>query len=307
MGDAELDFLIGAVPLPEGMLESAADDGSLTDADIDGELAMSNCRAGCNGRVERAMRWQSQRARLIGWAVAASLLAIISGVAYWSGVGGQLAQQAVDPHTQNARSVPTILARSVPRIVKVHNKPANHDPTLADVKPLPEKPLPETTPARPWLRFPSADEFVHDHAPPASNTDRATVPADPSSALQPIFGGAPVQEPPNLKLVSAPLPRRRERSTGRGIRPSLRNPHGPASVRGSVAACRSARQPCADLDEHVELRIVVPVGRCGMLPPPSLVHTEDFLAAMDYGFPLPTSGPVGIGRRAGPAPWDRRA
>ena len=36
----------------------------------------------------------------------------------------------------------------------------------------------------------------------------------------------------------------------------------------------------------------------GQLPPPSLVHTEDFLAAMDYGFPLPTSGPVGI-RTAG--------
>ena len=127
------------------------------------------------------MRWQSQRARLIGWAVAASLLAIISGVAYWSGVGGQLAQQAVDPpHAKRPISPDHSGTIGPAKFVKVHNKPANHDPTLADVKPLPEKPLPETTPAPAVApRFPSASEFVHDHAPPASNTDRATVPADP--------------------------------------------------------------------------------------------------------------------------------
>ena len=148
MGDAELDFLIGAVPLPEGMLDRLRTIGSLTDADIDGELRDVELPRGMRHRVERAMRWQSQRARLIGWAVAASLLAIISGVAYWSGVGGQLAQQAVDPpHAKRPISPDHSGTIGPAQIVKVHNKPANHDPTLADVKPLPEKPLPETTPA----------------------------------------------------------------------------------------------------------------------------------------------------------------
>jgi hypothetical protein len=304
MGDAELDFLIGAVPLPEGTLDRLRTIGSLTDADLDGELRDVELPRGMHRRVERAMHWQSQRARLIGWAVAASLLAIISGVAYWSGIGGQLAQQAADPAHAKRPINPEHPGMIGPaQIAKDHNKPANHDPALADVKPLPEEPLPETPAPAVAPKSPSADEFVHDPAPRASNADRKLVPAVSSPALQPNAFGALTQETPNLKLVSAPLPRgvSGPRVVEYDLPSEIRTGRHPFVVPGLHVALRDSHVPIWINTSSYELscRLV----DAGQLPPPSLVHTEDFLAAMDYGFPLPTGTAVGIRTAAGPAPW----
>lgn len=41
----------------------------------------------------------------------------------------------------------------------------------------------------------------------------------------------------------------------------------------------------------------------GELPPPGLVRTEEFLAAMDYGLPMPTRGELRLSAAAGPSPF----
>lgn len=41
----------------------------------------------------------------------------------------------------------------------------------------------------------------------------------------------------------------------------------------------------------------------GELPPPELVRTEEFLAAMDYGLPMPTRGELRLSAAAGPSPF----
>ncbi len=41
----------------------------------------------------------------------------------------------------------------------------------------------------------------------------------------------------------------------------------------------------------------------GELPPPELVRTEEFLAALDYGLPLPTRGELRLSAAAGPSPF----
>jgi len=41
----------------------------------------------------------------------------------------------------------------------------------------------------------------------------------------------------------------------------------------------------------------------GELPPPELVRTEEFLAALDYGLPMPTRGELRLSAAAGPSPF----
>ena len=41
----------------------------------------------------------------------------------------------------------------------------------------------------------------------------------------------------------------------------------------------------------------------GELPPPKTVHTEDFLAALDYGYPRPQGEVLGVSAAGGPSPF----
>ena len=106
-----------------------------------------------------------------------------------------------------------------------------------------------------------------------------------------------------MKLVSAPLPRgvSGPRVVEYDLPSEIRTGRHPFVVPSLHVALRDSHVPIWTNTSSYELscRLV----DAGQLPPPSLVHTEDFLAAMDYGFPLPTSGPVGIRTAAGPAPW----
>lgn len=305
MGDAELDFLIGAVPLPEGTLDRLREISSLSEADIDGELRDVELPRGMRQRVERAMRWQAQRAQIIGWAVAASLLAIISGAAYLAGVGQkpadqQLAHHAVTPPEVKSPSIPEHSGIIPPQVVigTNHDSAENHG-TIAI-----EPPTPADHGENPNAIAPTPEEIARNAASSAQPPDDETNPSavGPQATQSDVFGGPP-QVPPNLKLVQPPLSRgvSGPRVAGYDLISELRWGRHPFVVPAVNAALRESRVPIWTDTSSYELacRMV----EAGYLPPPSQMHTEDFLAAMDYGFPLPSGAPLGIRAAAGPAPW----
>ena len=314
MGDSELDFLIGAVPVPDGMLDRLRTIGSLSENDIDGELRDVELPRGMRIRVERAMRWQAQRAQFIGWAVAASLLAIVSGVVYLSGVDRKLAQQAANP--------PHVEKSDQPRASGHANQSADRScPAIRiglkiTMRPLRRRNPPPSNPRRASSRaagigpqpgdgqttVPSS-ELVEGSAPPPSINDEANGSTNPPSSRRNDPFGALPQVPPDLRVVSAPLARgvSGPRVKDYDLISELRWGRHPFVVPALHVALRDSRVPIWTDTSSYELscRMV----EAGQLPPPSQVHTEDFLAAMDYGFPLPTGAPLGIRTSAGPAPW----
>ncbi len=81
----------------------------------------------------------------------------------------------------------------------------------------------------------------------------------------------------------------------------LRHGVHPFVAPGANAALRESRVPIWTGTASYELAWRMLLSK--QLPPASQIHTEDFLAAMDYRFPLPSGSPVGIRAAGGPSPW----
>jgi Ca-activated chloride channel family protein len=58
-----------------------------------------------------------------------------------------------------------------------------------------------------------------------------------------------------------------------------------------------------DVGSYELTRRYIQGGRVSELPPPEVVRPEEFLAAMDYGFPAPTQQPLEVSTAAGPSPF----
>jgi Ca-activated chloride channel family protein len=321
MGDAELDFLIGAVPLPADTLDRLRSIGSLCDVDIDAELRDVELPRGMRYRVERSMRWQAQRARLIGWAVAASLLAIVAGVAYWSSVGGRVAQQGGNPmrvdfhkgnladadlQRQENRRQELAGTNARPSESPVRTAPTGQTPAVpARAVPIPTAPtVAVPTPAGQAPTVPAPKELVRSGIPSTQPVRNGTDSPHQSPAPRHEYPFATplAPQPASLKVIEAPLARgvSGPRVAGYDLIGELRGRH-PFVVPALNAALRESRVPIWTDTSSYEL-----AGRMterGQLPPPSQIHTEDFLAAMDFRFPLPADAPLGIRTAAGPAPW----
>jgi Ca-activated chloride channel homolog len=306
MGDAELDFLIGAVPVPAETLDRLLTIGSLSESDIDGELRDVELPRGMRYRVERAMRWQAKRAQLIGWAVAASLLAVVSGAAYWASVDRNVAQHTANsPRVERRNGVehPSDVDPSQLVMPKDQNRQEPRVETADGADPRLQSPEhvelpPNISPPNEMVQGPGPSTRASQDQPNQDGTD-----APSSAPKSDPFGGPLPPVPPKMKLVQAPLARgvSGPRVEGYDILSELRWGRHPFVVPAMHVALRDSRVPIWTDTSSYELacRMV----EAGRLPPPSQVHTEDFLAAMDYGFPLPASGPIGIRTAAGPAPW----
>ena len=91
----------------------------------------------------------------------------------------------------------------------------------------------------------------------------------------------------------------------------------PLDDTGQAFLAQTGFNPFVSLGRHASRQIsVVPLGqdtfsydlmrqvlRRGEVPPPHMLRTEDFLAAIDYGFPLPRHRPVGLCVLGGPSPF----
>jgi Ca-activated chloride channel family protein len=311
LSDAELDRQISAVRVPDGVLDRLRQIGTLSDADIDVELRDVELPRDMQNRIARSMRWPGRQAQWIGWAVAASLLAIVSSVVYFAGN-----EQGVAPQPNNS-ALGTVASGTNPNVRQSHpqeptlpvrinaiaeeKRPANEPENWQVAPPHPER----TTQLAKQPIVATSDDVAAEQSPADSVSDDAV--AEPVRAVEPapvqhsIFGGMTAPVPPDLKLVSTPLPRglMGPRVEGYDLVSELRWGRHPLVV-PSRPRLRESRVPVwtdtSSFDAASEMLAK------GHLPRPAEIHTEDFLAAMDYGFPLPDAGPIGIRTAAGPAP-----
>lgn len=308
LGDVEIDDRLRGIPIPDGMLDRLREVVTLSDVEIDRRLRDVPLPRGMHKRVERSRRHSTRWAQLIGWAVAASLLAIVTGVLYWSSGNPQVAEPSAEFSHAKRTAIPESSIQSKPSKLAsndVHG-PKNGAVVSATHVARPVSPTPNEQASTATTKHDTTD-MTHENNVATDELDEFPVRAmapDPSRSRQrSIFGGALPEIPPSLQEVEEPQARGisgphvegydlvSELRTGRhpfvvpAVRPALRDSHVPVWTDTSSfeLACRSVAT--------------------GQLPPPAQIHTEDFLAAMNYRFPLPTSAPVGIRTAAGPAPW----
>lgn len=271
--DEELDERLRSVPVPEDLLP----------------------RLERLGRRRRTLRWAEQ------WALAVSLLI---GV----GLGCYAAIWAVSENLQR-RSAPVQMAAqeettpaqaAVEQAPKPEGTPAAGDPAggLAGGGAGPDIKLQRLRPLRPSGDLPSQwrlDRIL--------NQNGADPFLDGTLARWPVLGAhRPFDELPELHKVPGPTPQGMARPLAPGF--DL-----PFFIRAGVHPFVVPADPRLQTT-------VVPLGigrasyelarRCvadGELPPQESVRVEEFLAAVDYGFPRPVANPVALHLAAGPSPF----
>ncbi len=283
LGDAELDHLIRDVAPPDGVLNRLREIGSLSDADIDAGLRDVSLPEGLQARLQYTVRRETTRTRWrILFAVAASLLAVVGGATYWVGRGNQLAQlpaprQDGGPNNQEVVGV---------------KPPSPVDPRIS---PRPKAPLPS-----PPIETPG----VENNPPLVVRVPPNPTPSPQIETDRGLYAGAPEPAPADLKVVAPliphgiPGPRVQQYDVPFELRHAGAHPF---AVPAANKALLESRVPIwtgtASFEEACRL------AHKRTLPAASSIHTEDFLAAMDYGFPPPTESPIGIRAAAGPSPF----
>ena len=136
----------------------------------------------------------------------------------------------------------------------------------------------------------------------------AAPPLDLSSGLAPpldsrqILGNNSMATQPDLRVAHGELRRgiAGPRIKGYDLLFELRYGEHPVVRPGKIAALLESQVPVWTRTSSYELARRAIESR--QLPPPGQVRAEDFLAAMDYGFPAPSGAGLGIRTACGPSP-----
>ncbi len=293
--DRELDHSLGDVPAPAGVMNRLRKIGTLLDTDLDGEMRHVGVPAGVLLRLRRTVRRQILRPRLVQLAVAASLVFVVVGV-YWINAepqhganpgNGALAGKPADHHNgQRPKNDIT------PPIGPDKHVPINR---IVDIK---NNNLPDKTPTDEHLSN-KPDPTIAVNPPPKHPT-----PVPSALMGEGVLTALPAQEaeffvalgltprgiaPPRVKGFDWPL------LLNKGVLPFVEPSRSPA--------LRESRVPIWTDTASFDLADRMLQGRHA--PPASdltKIHVEDFLAAMDYGFPAP-AGELGVRTAAGQDPW----
>lgn len=301
-GDSEVDHALRAVPTPAGMLQRLHAIGSLTDTDIDDDARHIPLPSDVIPRLRRVMRRQAWRERLARLAVAASLLFVLGGGG-WLLVKGlrQPDVELPDPfrNPQFARNateqpkVPTVKqpvrsGDAGPQIVKSTEKRPVNPPDDSQPSPAPN-PNVAVTP----VPTPQPDD---DPAGGGRGND------DASLTAADVLGNSSLVAQPDLRVargamrhgVAAP------RVKGYDLVFEFRTGEHPLVHPGDNKALLESRLPIWTDTSSFEFAKRAAAAR--QLLPASQIRAEDFLAAMDYGFPMPADSRIAIRTAAGPSP-----
>ncbi len=298
-GDAELDHALRSVPTPVGMLDRLHAIGSLTDTDIDDDARHIPLPSHVIPRLRRTMQQEAWRSRLARLAVAASLFFVLGGGGWLlvKGLrqpdvelpGGPRGSQFASDGQQQPKA--TTIAKQVP---------APADGSATRIVKSPDKPAIERV-ENPG-RQPSPTNVVVTPDPPPDDETFGRVEPEPPLSPADVLGNSSLVAQPELR-VARPAARRGiagPRVKGYDLVFEFRYGEHPLVHPGQAKALAESRVPIWTGTSSYEFARRAVVSR--QLLPGSQIRAEDFLAAMEYSFPLPATGTLGIRTAAGPSP-----
>jgi Ca-activated chloride channel family protein len=310
LDDAELDRALCDVATPPGLVDRLRSIGSRDEVDVDDELRHVVLPVSLAERLRRipsAVR-QSKRTKIVvrRFAIAASLL-LAAGIGYLAAISpaffGRPRQQPVDtrmlarqpaadakqPRVDRPTVPPDPVKDSGPKLVQsappsdaVRNgsvtqprdieTPAPATSEVAENRSDDAQRLPNDVDREPFLPDVLAAGMVADHLPPLE------------SMPTPAWRGV---TPPRVR--------------GYDLRFQLTHGVHPFASPSANPALETCPVPLVTSSASFDATLAMVAER--KLPPPHRIRTEEFLAAMDYGFPLPDSSAVGIRTALGPSPF----
>ena len=307
--DAWLDAQLRAVPVPDDLVDRLRRTLWSSDVELDERLRLVPTPIGLLPRLERIARRRQALERFQRLALAASLLIALGLACYAS-----LFAVWVRYRPEGGPPLPEIAQHAAPQ-----GGGAKLDPRL-ELEPRkmtrrPPQPLAGGPPTEPEIKL---EEL---RPPPAQAKLPSKWPLDrmltPNGGPDPFLDGTqerwpvlsahrPFDELPELSKVPGPTPQ--------GIRVPLAPGFDlPFFIRARVHPFLVPTDPRLQ-------SMVVPLGigkasydlarhyvADGELPPPETVRVEEFLAAVDHGFPQPVATPVGLSLAAGPSPFGGEA
>ncbi|MEX2138618.1 MAG: VWA domain-containing protein [Pirellulales bacterium] len=310
LDDAELDRALRDVAPPPALLDRLRSIGSRDELDVDDELRHVVLPVSLAERLRRipsAVR-RSKRTKVVvrRFAIAASLL-LAMGVGYLAAIS------------------PALFNR--PRQQLVDKRPLAGQPATNAKQPQRDRP---TTPPAPitdngskLVQSAPPSEAVRDgsvtqprdiEGPAPATSEVAESRSDDSQRLtndlgrDPLLpdvlaaGVAPDRLPP---LESMPTPMWRgvtpPRVRGYDLRFQLTHGVHPFASPAANPALETCPVPLVTSSASFDATVALVAEQ--RLPPPHRIRTEEFLAAMDYGFPLPEGSALGIRTAIGPSPF----
>lgn len=309
--DAWIDAQLRAVPVPDDLVERLRTAIWSADEEIDDRLRAVPTPIGMLRRLERIARRRSPLERLHRLALAATLL-ITLGTCYFASLL-VLWQPAASPFS----ALPELALRGPGEAGRalVGGRLDLERGRVVPRRRTERRPLAAAAPAAPKIEL---VPLGRKEQPPRADAD---LPAkwrlqgmvasregpdpflDGTLARWPVLPAhRPFDELPELHKVPGPIPQ--------GMRVPLAPGFDlPFFIRMRVhpfVAPADARLQTMTVPLGISTSSYELTRRCvadGELPPPEAVRVEEFLAAVDYGFPRPISTPVAIQLAAGPAPF----
>ncbi len=319
-----MDRTLSDVTAPAGVIGRLRKIGTLIDSDLDGEMRHIGVPGGLLVRLRQTVRRQVLRPHLVQMAVAASLAFILAGV-YWinsqsqpepgnpnvvvnggkgprdgGGANGASGGNGIVAHNGNKSEGGRKVGLGN-RLVDNHPIDDHHVDNgggASDRVPAAQRdPSSVDQPANSDNPNSIANTPVAQHGLP---TDK--LPHDAPLTPDDVLGGlvAPAAE---LSVAMGVSPRGVAPPVVKGYDWSLLLKHGvhPFVQPSRSPALRESRVPLWTDTSSYELAQRSLEAR--QFPPANLIHTEDFLAAMEYGFPPPAMGDLALRTAAGQDPW----
>lgn len=305
--DEGLDAAIRELPVPTGLVRRLRRLALLTDEGLDAALRELPVPVELSGRLRKVSNSRVRLARLPQWAAAASLLAAI-GFSYFGAMLGFLlsAYPYYSAELPGANPISTFTARFSDRqgqpepdlslaVLPGSGGPEN-GPFAGPQAPVPEIVLAGPQPPKPPARSELSELF--------SDRSGADLFLDVGlhywgvSTTHRLFDDLPEPE-----LVAGLIPRGIDWPLVPGSNPHILIIYGvhPFVSPASGPQLRSGRVPLGVDSSSYELtRRYLEEGQ---LPPPNVVRTEEFLAAVDYGFTRPKRRAMELSAAAGPSPF----
>jgi hypothetical protein len=307
--DAELDRALCDVTTPPGLLDRLRSIGSGDEVDVDDELRHVVLPVSLAERLRRipaAVR-QSKRTKIVvrRFAIAASLL-LAAGVGYLAAISPALFDRGRQPI--------------------VDNRPVAGQPATDATQPKRNRPIPapavvkedqievvQEAPPSDAVRNESVVEqsnVANSQPPPQvaesrSNDARRLSNEGEQNALVPdvLGAGMAADRLPSLESMPTPVWRGMTPPRVRGYDLRFQLTHGvhPFVSPAANPALETCPVPLVTSSSSFDATLAMVAER--KLPAPHRIRTEEFLAAMDYGFPLPEDSAIGIRTAIGPSPF----
>jgi hypothetical protein len=306
--DEDLDAVVRDVRLPAGLLGRLRRVALETDEGLDAALREIRVPGTVLARLRRIPARRQFVRRAVHWAAAASLLVAV-GFSYVAAmVLLLLAAYRVEPLAQPDLAAWTAdaggggEAESELQIVTALPDEALAAGPPAGRIPLASPPV-EFAPVPPPMPSPLADSMRLFRPSLSGDGAEAFLDATPYFWPDNLYGSPLIDDLPELPKVAGPAPK--------GVSPPLvpgfpldffiRNEVHPFVHPAANPGLETSQVPL-DVD-RASYELTRRYLEDGHLPAPEAIRTEEFLAAVEYGFPAPKRGALGLTTACGPSPF----